>query len=484
MSIILSWLDYAQAVLQQCQLYLDPIFPCDIQSKYAIRNTHTREINGRDHKTKYTRMVCLVQCQCGSDHTDRHQPSKKPQRPWKDVGCGFWVEITSVHLNCISGMPEHCVECAAEVEMIQMPQVPLHPVIWEHALQLLHDGLTIRLVEKECNKKANELFGNSVGDEHACYHLEPYESTSLYRTIVRESGLKQWSKTVENLDRWFRKDDPQPPPGHPNLGDNILYYQPHVEGETDQFILMDSTFGFSSDWLLLFTLVTIDDRNRGIPISYMLFSVRQQTKAVHVDYNGELLSRILQAWKDGMGTNAAGEPFKARIAITDNDLKERRALSETWPDVLLLLCLAHTWRAWGNDLNRYLCIIPKGSERQEVHSHLGKFLWKLCIYYYMHTIHSNISKKQSIGGLAFLAYLVPYIKSQSLWHQWSYTGALEAASTLGIPVGMMPCTTNHLESHNRHLKESYIQAKLHGRQLPQADWWVILLITKVLPDLF
>ncbi|PBK80706.1 hypothetical protein ARMGADRAFT_1039860 [Armillaria gallica] len=59
-------------------------------------------------------------------------------------------------------------------------------------------------------------------------------------------------------------------------------------------VFMDLTFGFSSSRVLLAILLAVDDNKRGVPLGFLLFSARKDAKAVHADYNGELLTHLLE----------------------------------------------------------------------------------------------------------------------------------------------------------------------------------------------
>ncbi|KZT19353.1 hypothetical protein NEOLEDRAFT_1152038 [Neolentinus lepideus HHB14362 ss-1] len=499
----------AHQMIQQLDLYLPEIWPQEIQAKLAIRNTNKWTI-GKAHT--YCHVMRLYQCGCGTDHTTGHQGSKSQGIPWTNMGCMFWVEITTTHVTVdkskagglltidqISGILDHSAMCQDLTEMNHEPIAPLHPEIREYALNLLCEGWPMQQVRTQTEKWRKEKFGDAPSDTHFRFMLHNEESLSLYRTLVRESSVGQCSA-----------DNPQPPPRYMELQDSVMFYQPHVEGTMDWFILiistkemharawnyghngqllMDGMFGFTSDRLLLFTLMAIDDCNCSIPVAYMLFSARQEAKATHADYNGELLSWIVQAWRDAMGKNVSGEVFCAHIGIMDNDPKERRSLSEAWEEILLLLCLTHTWRAWGNSLNRYLRVIPKGPEQQlrEViiyEEAVGTYNVELKHFKLLSKKHDAISKKQSTGGLAFLAYFSAYLKSRAFWLAWSRVGVLEAAKLLNKSPDQVPQMANHLESHQGHLKGTYAKAHLHGNRLPWADFWVLMLINEILPTFF
>src|SRR6202453_1850236 len=112
-------------------------------------------------------------------------------------------------------------------------------------------------------------------------------------------------------------------------------------------MLMDGTFGTCTARVLTFILMAIDDNGKGIPVAFIIFTARKHAKAVHADYNGALLEMLLGQWKRGMGKHPeTGEEFEIAVANTDNDPRERHALSHNWSDVFLLLCRFHTWQSW------------------------------------------------------------------------------------------------------------------------------------------
>ena len=96
----------------------------------------------------------------------------------------------------------------------------------------------------------------------------------------------------------------------------------------------------------------------------------------------------------------------------------------------------------------------------------------------------RISKLQSKAALSFLHYLNSYLRIQSLWLAWSMGGVIKAAKHLKIPVNDVPRTNNHLESFNGHIKLKYFKMYMHSGWLPRIDLWVLLVITRVIPDFF
>jgi len=291
-------------------------------------------------------------------------------------------------LLCIdemSGVFDHTDACQQLTEMDRNPRIPLHPDIQKFALELLRMSVPLTQLQQRCRDYTKERFGDQVaGDPHHRFLLSDHETSSLYRTLYTELGIKQRSAAEHNLDLWFREKNPQPP--YPELTDVCLYYQPCGDGPDDRFIvilstaeqqeatwryghhkllLLDGTFGINSARSLLFIGMVIDDDRKGIPIVFFHFTARKITKAAHADYDGKLLKDLLSKWKSAMGKNSKGKDFNIKVVLTDNDTRERNALAEVYPMALLLLCHFHITQAWRNALNHKLCVIPRGDKHQE-----------------------------------------------------------------------------------------------------------------------
>ncbi|KAJ3871237.1 hypothetical protein F5051DRAFT_446446 [Lentinula edodes] len=71
-----------------------------------------------------------------------------------------------------------------------------------------------------------------------------------------------------------------------------------------------------------------------------------------------------------------------------------------------------------------------------------------------------------------------------MWQSWSESGRIAAPTLLKVPVEDVIPTTNHLESFNAILKRKYIRLWLHSGHRLHFDVLIILLVTRILPDLF
>lgn len=301
----------------------------------------------------------------------------------------------------ISGHFEHLDACLSCKVASRDARLPLHPSIRHYARSLLLKGVPGPSVYTQANTWAQIKYPPIqtafTPDPFYRYTYVPHDTTSLYRTLKLEMGISQHSSPHGNINAWFRADSPSPP--SPDLTAACLFYQPFVQGETDRFILVlstpeqrqaawqhghhkpilaDLTFGFCSARANLWILMVIDEHFRGIPVAYVIFSAKATTsrRGVHGDYNTGLLETILSHWISGMGTNSDGDPFTPYVGVTDNDTRERTAMTSLWPDISLLLCLFHTWQAWRAGLNRHIKGVPVDA-RGPIRSRLARLCMRL-----------------------------------------------------------------------------------------------------------
>ncbi|KAF8152258.1 hypothetical protein B0H34DRAFT_677651 [Crassisporium funariophilum] len=414
-----------------------------------------------------------------------------------------------IAIDKISGILDHSEHCKEQIEMEQNPRVPLSPELRNHALELLQENTPLCLLCSKCTIWAEQRWPGIHGDLHYRYRLTHHNASSLYHTISCKRGIPQRSAAKDNLDKWFWTDKPQPP--SPLLTQSCFHYQPHKKGVSDRFeiilstpemqeaawkyghkkqVLMDLTFGVCSARTLLVILMALNKTGAGIQICFMMFTARERARATHSDYNVRLLTCLLNLYKAKMGQNDLGKEFDISIGNTDNDSWERKALLANWKGMFLLLCMFHVWQAWQNGLNKSLRPVPKGNGRQTIRTWIGKFL-ALELYSEEQDYWKKEGKKwskatkcQSKAALDFPAYLRSYVKQRDYWMSWSPAGAIEAANQLGVPVSQIAQTTNALESFNRRIKGAYYKPYQHSGWLPQINVWILLLVTKVMPDWF
>lgn len=88
------------------------------------------------------------------------------------------------------------------------------------------------------------------------------------------------------------------------------------------------------------------------------------------------------------------------------------------------------------------------------------------------------------AALQHLEYLNSYWMPESMWQSWSEWGRRKAAERIGIPVQSVIPTTNHLESFNCVIKRKYIRSWLRSGNRLRVDFLILVLITRILPDIF
>ena len=239
--------DKAYAKICELGIHIPNSIERDARSKWAIRTTTTRNLtciaqNPITHKSclnqasiesltvKFKRRVRVFQCLCGTDNTTGRLASKTRQIAWTDVECTGYATITTtirtdskyisstcysvdlklavaqetIAVNSIHGILSHTDRCEQERTTSRDPRINLHPSIRDFALNELRSGLPLHLLQIKCRAEAVRLWGESFGDSTYRYRLEPYDSSSLYRTRAREIGIKQRTSAESNLHTWFR----------------------------------------------------------------------------------------------------------------------------------------------------------------------------------------------------------------------------------------------------------------------------------------
>ncbi|KAL1756899.1 hypothetical protein FB107DRAFT_210336 [Schizophyllum commune] len=500
----------------------------DVRSKYSVVWSRSSLRSGA------LRIERVLQCLCGIDHeAPGAKKADKRHIPWTYVGCLSFVTVITMHdiedrrflaVDSVSGILDHSDDCNIEIEMFKQPPIPLHPDVRAYALQLLRDHEPLYLVRTKCAAFAVTRFGGSPGDNHYRFVLANHETASLYRSITAESGIAPRSSAEDNIDKWFRAKFPSPPPAHAAVfRDSCLHYQAYQPGITDRFeliistpdqqaaawrfghknlVLTDLTFGFCSARALLSILMVLDSKGRGLPIAFIIFTARKHARAVHADYDTEVLTRLYGLFKTRLGKNSDGEEIQFRVAVTDMDPRERHALQHHWPAVYLLICVFHVRQAWRNALNKFLRSIPAVEDRKEVRARLSRFLVELIktemtyddvkdayneeweYFRVLATSRVPMRRSQGDAAIAFLTYLKSYVISEAYWASWSLDGAAEASRRLDVPVAAVPRTNNHLESFNGRIKGKYFAPYARSGRQPRIDSWLVITITKVIPDFF
>jgi hypothetical protein len=198
------------------------------------------------------------------------------------------------------------------------------------------------------------------------YHLLPTDNVTLYRKFSRQHGVDVRNLPQYNIDDWL---NPESPNFQPEIKQAIFHYSARSEaGEHFQVcistpdmdraawkyahhsqMIMDGTFGVCSSRLLLFITLACDERKKGVPIAFFLFSAPTGNQATHAGYNTQILRELLSHWKSHLNrTSEQSNCFTPLVGITDTDTKERGALLDVWPHMHLLICRFHLCQCWTN----------------------------------------------------------------------------------------------------------------------------------------
>ncbi|KAJ7501990.1 hypothetical protein B0H11DRAFT_1799451, partial [Mycena galericulata] len=448
------------------------------------------------------------------------------QNPFDFTGCLAHAELTEFEEDCtvkaIVGHLEHNSACQA-ARMKRLPAVPLHPHVYEIALDQLKSGASITSIQMKNidmlrEKKYHDMDSYHPETANVRYNFLPTDSRHLYRLYNRTNGIDVTYKPQYNVHNWL---NPESSHYRPDIAQAVFHYAARSEkGErfkvciaTDEMnaaawkyvhhnqLILDGTFGVCSSRMLLFIAMGIDEEGKGVPVAFFLFSAPTGTQATHAGYDTEILREVLASWKE-MLSRGHPTPFTPYVVITDTDVRERGALQRVWVDIWLLLCKFHLRQCWTNK-RKTLKLVPTQDPqfwRDYVHGQLVSLEEQLIASTDFITANqliadqrSNLSALEAQGSDAqhvsraastYLDYLHNTWMPEPLWQSWSHYGRVVASQILKVPVeGVLP-TTNHLESFNGLLKRKYLpQWQRSGTRL-RIDFLILILITKILPEIF
>lgn len=149
-------------LLTELQVHVPSETTRDAWSKLTIFTSNRNKTKSKDKKTTYVRCRRLYQCQCGVDNLQGHQAGKKRPIGWKNVGCGFWIRLTTTHdendpsksvlltIDEVVGDFTHSAECLNVVTMERNPRVHPHPELREYALALIRDRVPPPQLKQHC----------------------------------------------------------------------------------------------------------------------------------------------------------------------------------------------------------------------------------------------------------------------------------------------------------------------------------------------
>jgi len=150
------------------------------------------------------------------------------------TGCLAHAEITYLQstqkILRIRGHFHHNEGCKKALIM-RFPAVPLHPAVYEVALQQLKEGCTLTDVQERNHTMVQPWhIATSLlicRDLHTVgiYDLRDKDTRSLYRQFNHLQGIKSQSKAHLNIDEWLDPDSAQ---FNQTLHDVVFHYSPRA----------------------------------------------------------------------------------------------------------------------------------------------------------------------------------------------------------------------------------------------------------------
>jgi hypothetical protein len=362
------------------------------------------------------------------------------------------------------------------------------------------------------------------------YELRPYDSRSLYRQYLDslQLGINVRRPPHINMARWTNRQSPH---YRAQIDINVPYFRSHAVDEerfqavviTEQMrdaawryghgsqMILDGTFGVSTESILCFILMVVDEDYRGIPVGFLLFSALPHHLAVHGSYDTDIMTTMLREWKRGIERDRPGE-FIPHSCLTDNDSKERGALLRVWEDITLLLCRYHLRQSWGNarrdkfpkrlkgeaarnpvimnavaDIKGRITILERSSLNAPDYETANALLEAELGYLGGMRVDQQLQREiiaMANGAYNYVVYLRSHWVTQALFYAWAETGRLQLANALGVPLGNIVNTSNHLESFNNVLKNGWLRRCQAGPRRLRTDVLLALLITRIIPGIF
>nr|GAT48680.1 predicted protein [Mycena chlorophos] len=496
---------------------------------FTLWSKHKDSKNPKNPATWSIKRI-LIQCECGYDHTLRKTKTRHASFP--HTGCPAHLEIT-LHpptgaILRVRGLPRHNKECDAAM-LQHLPRQPVAPVVYNHAIKQLRDGARMRAIfQTNIQFVREQRYAGMPSDRSKSVYRwilnQTNDTRSLLRKFQRVSGVKVIQKAEYNIDGWL---DPASPDYNATLAAAIFHYSARTARKErleicvstqdmtlsawkyghDGQLLLDGTFGVTNSRLLLFIVMVVDERGKGIPVAFLIFSAPTGNQQSSAGYNTEILTKLLTTWRSHLNASGcaarptADTPFHPVTAITDTDMKERGALLTVFPDIWLLICRFHLKQCWRNHRGQML----KGTSKliSDLKNRLTRFEQLLLEQPDEAAARVFIAREKAVlersltaandGSLPAIATNVvkhldylgdAFWLRTGLFNSWSDAGRVEAARRLRCAVASVVPTTNHVEGFNGALKNSHLANwKRAGRRL-RPDVFLKILITDIIPLIF
>ena len=476
----------------------------------------------------------IRQCQCGI-YREAHHRTKGTHMStarYAFAQCLAFVILTyrSQILAYAQGYLQHSEACALS-GLSRLPSFPLNETIMRMAeAELLSNASTVRVLTMNANYVDAHFNGDAlVGNERVL--LRSKDIANILRLLKKTQLTINTRKTVQSNLEMILKEGRDA--GTADIKAATLHYKPRrleedrlelILSTSDQrqaawkhghqrWIHLDGTFGASKHKVLLFILLVVDDNNKGIPVSYFLFTPPSSNKHTAAGYSTEVLTHLFTIYKEKMTKDlreTSGKPnheeFRPLVAMTDTDYKERGALAAVWPGIRLLICYFHVRQCWKNEMRKQL---GRGGshaairQRQILQTHLNMVIQaahqmekdpedvRIHISQRKQAIEQLMSQQEAAGvhaeliavlkgGVNFLKYV------QSTWlgsliMSWCFRGRADAASALNLPLERLPTTNNHVEGGNSLLKTHLLPEFQRGGRLLRFDELVVMLVRRITP---
>ncbi|KIJ33979.1 hypothetical protein M422DRAFT_263934 [Sphaerobolus stellatus SS14] len=200
--------------------------------------------------------------------------------------------------------------------------------------------------------------------------------------------------------------------------------------------------------------MAVDEKGKGVPIAFLMFSAPSGNKQTSSGYNTEILTKLLQKWRDEL-EYFGKRTFEVFVVVTDTDMKERGALLNVFPHVWLLICKFHIRQSWHNHHNKVL----RGNAPAllDMKTRLGHLETELIPTIEFSSAMQLIDKERQIlnamvqqgdsssiaeRGLLHVEYLQSFWMKEELWRSWSDFGRRAAAHLLSCKFeGVLPLQT-------------------------------------------
>ncbi|EJD45844.1 hypothetical protein AURDEDRAFT_165300 [Auricularia subglabra TFB-10046 SS5] len=458
----------------------------------------------------------LYQCQCGYDHT--LMGSQKRDTPHPFTGCCAYVEVTrwssSQQVMRVRGQLQHNDACLGS-HLSSVPKIALHPSVLDEALKQLRLGATVADIQAH-NRRLfkSRAYPGQPADLTLSTHrwiIMRHDMRTIYRQYAQLLGVNLREQPEVNIDEWLDPDSPQ---FNKTLADAVFHYSARAEqGERFEAcistpemrdaawkyahgkqLIFDGTFGVCDKRILLFIALGVDEKREGVPLAFFLFSAPTGNKLTSSGYDTAILKKLLHAWRDSLGRRD-GQSFAPRTAMTDTDIRERGALIDVWPELILLLCRFHLRQCWTNHRKPLLKGDGPGFADARTTAHdlenelveTTRFEDALAVLarYRRRVKAWRSPMRQAAAKLeVHLNYLDSFWLKEDLWRSWADYGRQHAAATLGCTIAAVAPTSNHLESFNRVLKQTHLRRWQNGGRRLRLDVLMMLLITRILPSIY